>query len=765
MKPRLHIVPTFHHDIAYLRPESWYRTRAFEILDRALAIMEQDENYTFTVEQVYFFRDYWRERADRQNQLRALVKRGQLHFSPGFWVVPDMSMPSGESLFMQITLGRRFLRDSVGYAPRTAFIADCWGHHAQLPQIMRQGGYDYYTFSRCMYPTWDIENYRWQGLDGTEIRTHWMSTAYAGISFPDNARAVNAEELHWEQASREGILKLVCRNAEHCGNDTQILPAGGDMRMPAASAPSIVRELQKDEGMPPLAFSDLDSALDQIDFGEKPVFRGEFIGSLKGSFAANIDLKIRNKQAENLLYSLELLSVLRRSSVDFLPLWETVLKNQFHDTLCGTLCDEALAQARAESDAVLSRMEEIRAELTGGKAVYRNVNNFPVTEIRDSAAGVYHLRAGSFGEAEAEALAAEETSLPAIFENEFYRAEIDRRGYITVLKEKKSGEAVVKAPQIPFGSLQMQADGGDNWVEFEYPCEQDPSVYAINIPDPYDRSALATHAKAMIARDGVATAQAYRLGNRGLRIVQHGALRYWATEIPFTITVTFCADSPRIEYHTTLQCSSRRVRIRAAFPAAWQKGEIRHQIPYGIAPRGEGPQAAQMFMDYASDAAGIALLNRGIPHNNTENGIMMLTLMRSVAMEYKCQSGDSYGLGRTFTLDYAIVPHPAGDDREIWRQALSFNRPVLESGADIRTDFAVEGAFLSAVRNIEEDLFVRVFSGVGEETECTIRVPDGFDRYAFTDGCMEYTQSLPVSNRCITLRLHPYAVQGIRFIR
>ena len=765
MEAKIHIIPTFHHDIAYLRPESWYRDRAFTILDKAVSIMEEDKSYTYTVEQVYFFRDYYNNRPELREKLKNFIQNGQLHFAPGYWVVPDMSMPSGESLYMQAILGRKYLSEQFGYTPRSAFIADCWGHHAQLPQIISQSGYDYYVFSRCMYESFDIENYTWRGLDGTLLPTHWMSSAYAGIAFPDNVAAVNAQELHWEQASREGFMKLYEHNRAHCGGELQIIPAGGDMRMPAASAPAIVRQLQSESDMVPLEFSNFDRALDRIDFTSKPEYAGEFISTFQGSFVTNIDIKIRNKQLENMIYSLELLSVLRGAKTDFTPQWETVLKNQFHDIICGTVCDEALDQARAENTEVLETLDNIRRKLSvGGRAAYFNPNNFAVSEIVDIDGKAYKLEADAFGIADKKELAEVPATLPCTYENKYYSVKINQRGYIASLIEKSSGNELVGTSDIPFGSLQMQADNGDNWCEFEYPCEKDPQIYAINNPDPYDRAALPTHPKAMISADGVRAAKAYKLGDNCLRIVQSGVLNYWASNIPFTVTLTLNSDSPRIEYHTEIDCQTTRVRVRAAFPS-FKDGCIRHQIPYGIIERGEGAQPAQMFMDNSMSNAGLALMNRGLPHNNTEDGIMMLALFRSVAMEYKCQSVKSYCLGEHFAFDYAICPHGKDADKLLWEQALSFNRPLIESSDTPLQSFKIDGAYISALRYTDIGIFLRVFNGTDEASECQICVPDGYTRYALTDGCMTPVHEFDdIPSDVLKLTLKPYAVQGIMFI-
>ena len=105
--------------------------------------------------------------------------------------------------------------------------------------------------------------------------------------------------------------------------------------------------------------------------------------------------------------------------------------------------------------------------------------------------------------------------------------------------------------------------------------------------------------------------------------------------------------------------------------------ERRRQIPYAIAPFGDSEQTTQMFMDAQNGQAGLAVLNAGTPAGNIDDGVMMLTLFRSVAMEYKCDSDLSYNIGRAFAFDYAVCPHAAGEDEALWQAALCLNTPVI----------------------------------------------------------------------------------------
>ncbi len=764
-KAPIHVVPTFHHDIAYLQPESVYTKMATDILDKALTLMEQDETYTFTVEQAYFFREYFEKHPENHAKLTEFAQKGQLQFAPGFWSVPDMCMPAGESLYMQATMGKRLLDETVGYEPRAALIADCWGHHAQLPQIMTQCGYDYYTFSRCMERDFAVENFRWQGLDGTMINTHWMSTAYAGISFPDDAKVVNAGELHWEEASKDGFMNLYNRNAQHCGEDPQVMPAGGDMKMPAASALGIVKGLQGDPEMPSVSFSSFERALSEIDFSDKPIYNGEFISSLKGTFATNIDIKHNNRILENGIVSLEALSVLKNRKADFTPLWDITLKNQFHDILCGTICDKALEQVRREYGEALAQMEQTRKDLSAeGEQGYFNPLPYDRHEVIVTENGGVAVSARGWDYGDETPLTPTDFALPGVFENDFYRAELDERGFVVSLTEKQTDTVLVDHPRIPFGSLVLQADSGDNWVEFEYPWELDATLYTTNAPDPYERLHLPTHSKVQLARCGVTAATAKALGDQAVVITQTGALRYWVTHLPFTTTITLYKHNPRIDYHTEFDCNNRRLRLRVAFPNPME-GKIRHQIPFGMVERGEGPQPAQHLMDLQNDVAGLSLINKGLPANNTEGGMMMLTLFRSVAMEYKCQSELSYNLGQHIACDYAVLPHAANNDALLWQQSLAFQQPMVATTKEPLCGFGVKNAMVSALRFDGDDVFMRIYNGTDVAATATITLPSDVTAYALTDGLMDPVEAPKAVSGALNLSLTPYEIQGIKFFR
>lgn len=755
-------MPTFHHDIAYLKPEKWYTEKATTILDDALQLLEKDANYTFTVEQAYFFAEYWEQHPDKHEKIKRYIREKRLVFDPGFWSVPDMCMPSGESIFQNATYGRRFLKETVDASPRAVLIADCWGHHAQLPQILKSCGYDYYIFSRCMEYDFEKENFRWIGLDGTEMPTHWMSRGYAGVLFPNEAPTTNAEELHWESASREGFLKLYNQMGQYCDEDPRMVPVGGDMTMPAESALDIVPKWQQDPAMPYMAFSTFSDAMDAIDFSEKEVYTEEFVSCLKGSFSTNIRIKMANRKLEQDLYGLEVLSVLKKRNIDFTSVWKTALKNQFHDIICGTICDEALVQAYDEYKDAFHQMEQKREELSAhGELAKFNSLPFSVTEL----CGNTKYVVGGFAYAEKEELTCQACSIPGSFENQWYFAELATDGFITKLVERTTGKVLFEQKEIPFGSLLLEADSGDNWVEFEYPWELD-AQHTTNVPDPYDRSVLSVHPKTKLRSVGVQNASAEMLSDGSLRITQTGSLDYWMTKVPFSVTVTLSKSSPRIDYHTEFDCNNNRIRLRVAFPTELEGSSVRHQIPYGMVERGEGTQPLEYLMDQQDNTAGLALINRGLPANNTENGIMMLTIFRSVAMEYKCNSALSYNLGEHIACDYAVVPHATQQDSLLWEQALAFQRPLIDTTKEELLPISIENAQISAMREDEGAVFIRLYNGLPDATRALVHLPEEFSTYIYTDGCMNaVSEPINIKDNCIMIHLDGFKIQGIKLYR
>ena len=759
---KAYLVPTFHHDIAYLRPEAEYTARCLEILDEALNILKENPEYRYFLEQAWLLEAYWDARPEKRDLMRALAQEGRLRCEPGLYAVPDMNLPDGESLYMHAAVGGKIVRDTLGLKPRVCMIADCWGHHAQIPQIMSQCGYEYYAFSRCMRYDAARQNFVWRGADGSLLKSHWMSTHYDGVGFPAAAENENAAELEWAEGE-QGIARLMDKNRQACGDDPQYLPVGGDMRFPSRLAPKIVKGLNARGALPELVFAAPGDALDAVDWDNAPVFGGEFVSSMQGTFATNIWIKQKDRAYSGELYALEALSAALRAKKDFTLAWKLHLKNQFHDIICGTICNRAVRDVEADFRALGHLLDETRRELTGGAGETAWFNALPFPRRIRTEAGLIDLPALGFAPArEAEKPApCEAPALPLAFENAWYAARVNEQGCVVSLVERQTGRELVTSGDsagnpVPFGALTMQQDNGDSWWALSVPrLTRENQPFTHNRPDPLFREDSATFLPRIL--------EAKVVGADADRVVirQAGELRFWITQVRFTTTVTLSRSAPEIDYHTEFACESKAIRLRAAFPVA-DLGEARRQIPYALSAL-EGEQAAQMFMDARDKAAGLAVLNRGTPAGNMEAGVMLLTLFRSAAMEYKCDSDLSYNLGRAFAFDYAVCPHPADDDERLWRVALAMNTPAIRCPLPLVNALPrVEGALLSCVRETEDGLFLRLYNPSEEAAACRVTLCAPYASILPANGLAEpQPGARPLPGPAVELTLGPRKVQGI----
>lgn len=735
--PTAYLVPTFHHDIAYLRPEREYTARCMDILDEAMNILEEHPEYCYFLEQAWLLEEYWEARPEKRERMRALAKEGRLCVEPGLYAVPDMNMPDGESLYMHAALGGKIVEKTLGIRPRVCMIADCWGHHGQLPQIFSQCGYTYYAFSRCMRPDVDRQNFVWRGVDGSTIRAHWMSTHYDGVGFPSAEQNENAAELEWAEAGEQGIQRLMDKNREKCGDDPQYLPVGGDMCFPSRLAPAMVKSLNERGNLPELRFALPGDALDAVDWANAKVADGEFVSSMQGSFTTNIWIKQMDRAVAGEIYALEALSAALGAKKDFTLAWKLHLKNQFHDIICGTICNGAVREVEADFRALRHLLTQIRREMTSGVGKDAYFNALPFARTLRTQFGVLTLPALGFAcvdEAKAPRECPQMPTLPLAFENPWYCAHVDQNGYLTSLVEKKTGRELIadadaSGRSVPFGALTMQVDNGDSWWGLGIPYfNRTTQAYAFNPPDPLFRTDSNTHLPV------IREARIERADDDAIVITQKGELRFWITKVAFTTTVTLSQSVPEIAYHTEFTNESKSLRLRAAFPVK-NLTQARRQIPYALTDFGAGEQTTQMFMDAQDETAGLAVINHGTPAGNIEDGVMLLTLFRSTAMEYKCDSDLSYNLGRKFAFDYAVCPHAAGDDERIWRAALCMHTPVVRCQApETAAIVQISGAYASCIRETEDGLFVRVYNAMDGERECRVTLPAAYRELVFTDG-------------------------------
>ena len=71
---------------------------------------------------------------------RRFLAEGRLQLVGALDVMPDDNMPGGETFIRQMQYGKGYYRDKLGVDVTSGWLIDTFGHHAQLPQLLDQGG-------------------------------------------------------------------------------------------------------------------------------------------------------------------------------------------------------------------------------------------------------------------------------------------------------------------------------------------------------------------------------------------------------------------------------------------------------------------------------------------------------------------------------------------------------------------------------------------------------------------------------------------------
>jgi alpha-mannosidase len=212
-----------------------------------------------------------------------------------------------------------------------------------------------------------------------------------------------------------------------------------------------------------------------------------------------------------------------------------------------------------------------------------------------------------------------------------------------------------------------------------------------------------------------------------------------------TTRIRLYAGLPRVEIHTRLRNEDRHVRYRVCFPTSIRQGRSFHEIPFGAVLHPEGIECpTQSWIDYGDGNRGVALLNRGLPGNNVDEGVMMLSLLRSATIggygfgggyEPGMESDTGLELDKQFAFDYAVVPHAGTwDEAGIPCEGMAFSHPLIAVTAASRPgvlpkkrgllEVSRPNILLSAMKPGENrDVVLRLYEACGKPTEgVTVRL-------------------------------------------
>lgn len=349
-----------HLDLAWLWPvpETWeVAQRTFQSV---LQLQEDFPELIFCHSSPALYAWLAENRPDLFQQIQAKVAAGTWEVAAGLWVEPELNLISAESISRHLLYGQRFVREQFGQVSAIAWLPDTFGFCWQLPQLLKQGGVDYFVTQKLRWndtSEFPAEVFHWQGLDGTSIFSVMLPPIGEGIE------PVKMMEYAGEWVAKTGIKTVLW------------LPGVGDHGGgPTRDMLEVRQRWQISPICPRLSFS---SALDYFRGLEEelsqqnrsvPVWRDElYLEFHRGCYTTHGDQKGWNRRCEGGLFVAELLASLATLTAgvdypqgDLERAWKLVLFNQFHDILPGS----AIAAVYEQANQDWCRVAKISSQIT-----------------------------------------------------------------------------------------------------------------------------------------------------------------------------------------------------------------------------------------------------------------------------------------------------------------------------------------------------------------------------------------------------------------
>jgi alpha-mannosidase len=711
MKPAVTAVGHAHIDMAWLWRLSHTREKAARTFATVLHLMRQYPEYRFvhSSPQLYLYlkEDY----PDIFAAVREKIAGGEWEVTGATWIEPDTNLPGGESLVRQFLYGIRTMRQEFGVDMKLLWLPDVFGYSYALPQIIRKCGVRYFMTTKISWSQFNrfpYDTFRWRGLDGTEVLTHFVTTPEERSPFYTYNGQLRPSEVQgiWQQYRQKEV------------NDDLLLlfgwgdGGGGPTREMLESA----RALANLPGLPRVRMGKAEpyfAALDErVAKKQLPVWDGElYLEYHRGTYTSQAYNKRANRLSEILYHNAEWLSALAdiltgEAAYPAAALrrgWELILLNQFHDILPGSsirqvyedsrqdydriaaIGREVLAQAQQRIVAGLAAREEQLvvfnplpwsrdslvelswSEQMAGKTILdpngrpspvQNVENEEgkkvLLQVRDLPSLGY--QAYSWAQPAAEIAPAELVVTPQRLENGYYRLELNEKGQLVSLLDKSAGREVLA----PGGRANVFQVFEDKPMAFD--------AWDIDIYYQEKMREIGELIEAVVEEEGP------------LRGVLRLQWRYYDSLLDQRLIIY--RRSPRIDFRTVVDWQEQQALLKVAFPLNVRTTRATFEIQFGAIERpthwntswdyARFEQVGHKWVDLSEGNYGVALLNDCKYGHDVKDNVLRLTLIKSAVRP------DPLADRGRHDFTYSLLPH-RGDWRQsqVVNEAYALNYPSL----------------------------------------------------------------------------------------
>lgn len=784
-----------HIDTAWLWPLAETRRKVIRTVSNTLTLMDDYPDYVYSFSQAVQHAWVKEMQPEMYARMKQRIKEGRIVPVGGMWVEPDTNVPSGESLIRQLLHGQRFFQQEYGITCREIWIPDVFGYCAQLPQISKLGGAEYFLTQKL---SWNQINkpqhhtFYWEGLDGTRLLTHFPPSDTYNAMMTVDQMLYNVSNYKDLERSNESYALFGYGDG------------GGGPTMEMLERIARMRDV---DGLPKVAMrssADFFARL-MADAQDLNTVVGELYFELhRGTYTTQARTKRNNRKSELLLHDIELIAVAatalqkkaakgKRQGGFTYPaeqldaMWKTVLVNQFHDIIPGSSIHAVYEDSHAEFAALipqasLLRDESVRALEAALGAAKKGAKNlmtintagFPRCEVVELPEGATNARQHTASKKPLGIACANSMGVHV----EDYEACHARSGELGPVRARRSDGSFtlendfVRAVFTDDGALVSLVHKG---IDREAIAEGERANQFVLFDDhPMDWEAWDVDVFHLEKRRNAAGAVSAKLVERGplraaiefvYQLSPHSTLRQM---------VYLDATSSWVDFANSVDWHESRTFLKVEFPLNVRANEATYDVQFGHLQRPTHfntshevamfEVCAHKWADLSENGFGVALMNDCKYGYATHGNVMRLSLLRSP------KSPDPEADMGRHEFRYALMPH-AGTHQEagVNEMAYAYNMPLLvsETGLSPRdiTLFEVDepNMMIETVKKAEDSnaIIVRMYEAHGGRGQATLMSDLPIKRAWLCNGLEENEASLTWKNGA-TFDVTPFKIVTIK---
>ena len=757
--------------------------------------MEQYPEFTFIQSQPQLYDYIKTDYPDIYERIRKTVRSGNWEPNGAMWVEADCNISSGEALVRQILNGQRFFKEEFGAVSNVLWLPDVFGYSWALPQILKRSGIDNFMtikISWNQYNHMPHDTFRWIGVDGSEVLTHFMSTpaisdsggyTYNGVIDPVSVKG--EWDLYHDKEINQELLLAYGNGDGGGGVNRDMLEMG--------------RHLKAMPGLPRVTpgkaydyFENLQKTVAETD-RHVPTWDGElYLEYHRGTYTSQARNKKNNRKTELKLREAEWLAseaAVKNGDLSSYPAkelheaWKIALRNQFHDIIPGSSIHEVYEDSTAEYAKANEILDTI--EKNALKVLTRDEASTVTVVNNSSFAGEGIVTVKGFEDKEGSWLSADGKELPAVraedgwlvqvsgveptgfttltfkegtgaesfskadwtreIDTPFYHITWDESGRMTSVFDKENDREILKAGEtgnrlVVYEDRPMNFDAWDIDIYYQEKGYEVDDLKDVSV----EKSSLMTKVNMTWNYEDSMISQEIRLYN----------------------------DDRRIDFVTHADWHEHQQLLRVLFPLDIRSSEATFDIQYGNVKRptyentswdmAKFETVGHQWADYSETGYGVSLMNDCKYGYSARGHVLGMSLIKcGIYPDYAADQGS-----HDFT--YALYPHKGSwQESGVQKSAWRLNNPLWTVAGAVDTENAFCKAdtghvAIDCVKKAEdsEDLIVRFHEYEGMRGPVTLHFAFPVASWQETD-LMENPEG-EEHNGELKVTVRPYEIRTFR---